>query len=223
MDKHSLATLLIVILLGAASAAVTTNSLLSSKSKALVASERMPDAHLLAQLETLRAQNRDLSDRIAVLELRPQVSERAPAMDPSFEEEVRTWMENAGTGDPSRGALELEVAEALHTIRDQEELEEQQIKLARRDEWITDTVEKVAPELGLNEYQTRAMRNAWVAKADADAELGRLWTSGENRESIGEIKRLNEEQHQTTLQGFLAPQQYEAYTEMVRSWRRGDK
>jgi hypothetical protein len=186
-----------------------------------------PDADLVAHLDALREENAALESRIRMLEQRPAQSRRALARgsaDPTFEEEVRAWMasqdeELTEAQGAAPVALQSEVEQALITIRQQEEAEEQRIKLQHRDEFIIDTIAKIAPELGLSQLQVEDMRNAWTSKAEADAELGRLWEEGMDLESAGQVKEENEAQHQANLQAFLSPEQYESYTDMVNSWR----
>lgn len=226
MKNLSFGSLLVVIAIGAVSAAVTS-ALLSTTSKADSASVPRPNPDLLTQLESLREENAALSERIAHLELRPAPTERAPAnplASPGFEAEVRAWMASREEDDGyTPVALQSKVEEVLTSIRQQEEFQEQQVKLQRRDEFITSTIAKIAPDLGLTQYQMDEMNRTWVAKSEADAELGRLWNEGIDRENIGELKRTNEEAHQADLQAFLSTEQYESYAAMVRAWRGGDK
>ena len=224
MKDLSIGPLLLVIVLGSASAAVTSSLL--SEDRVEVVSEAGPSTDLVAQLDALRAENTKLSERISDLELRPMPTERISAIDTSeFEDEVRAWMEQMEKGDTaSPVALQSKVENALTSIREQEALQKQQIKNQRREEWGWSVIEKFAPDLGLTQFQTDEMGRTWIAKAAMDDELGRLWEAGEiDREAAGVIKAANEEQHQANLQGFLSTQQLEDYTNMVRSWRGGDK
>lgn len=212
---------------GAAGAAIVTWFLLSPPPAPRPPSVASPDTDLVAHLDSLREENAALESRIRMLEQRPAQSRRALAQgsaDLTFEEEVRAWMaaqdeELTEAGDAAPVALQSEVEQALITIRRQEEAEEQRVKLQHRDEFITDTIAKIAPDLGLSQLQVEDMRNAWTSKAEADAELGRLWEEGMDLESAGQIKEENEAQHQANLQAFLSPEQYESYTDMVNSWR----
>ena len=224
MKDLSIGPLLLVIVLGSASAAVTSSLL--SEDKVEVVAEAGPSIDLVAQLDALRAENTKLSERISDLELRPMPTERISAIDTSeFEDEVRAWMEQVEKGDTaSPVALQSKVENALTSIREQEALQKQQLKNQRREEWGYSVIEKFAPDLGLTQFQTEEMGRTWIAKAAMDDELGRLWEAGEiDREAAGVIKAANEEQHQANLQGFLSTQQLEDYTNMVRSWRGGDK
>ncbi len=227
MKDYSIGPLLLVIVLGSASAAVTS-SLLSPDPVDEVISEVSPSVDLVAQLDALREENAALSSRLMALELRPIPSERVPAqasLTPAFEEEVRAFMKEVETDTGvTPVALQLKVQDALSVIREQEETQRQQVKRQQRDEWIASTIQKIAPELDLNQFQIEEMQRTWTAKSDADAELTRLWKSGDRaNEDIGEIKRSNEERHQVTLQGFLSGEQYESYTAIVRRWRGNDK
>lgn len=223
MKDLSIGPLLLVIVLGSGSAAVTSSLL--SEDRVEVVSEAGPSTGLVAQLDALRAENTKLSERISDLELRPMPTERISAIDTSeFEDEVRAWMESMEEGDGSTPvALQVKVEEVLTSIREQEQFHEQQIKLQRRDEFISGTIAKIAPDLGLTQYQMDEMNRSWIAKSEADAELGRLWNEGIDRENIGELKSANETDHQANLQAFLSAEQYDSYTAMVRSWRGGNK
>jgi hypothetical protein len=223
MKDLSIGPLLLVIVLGSGSAAVTSSLL--SEDRVEVVSEAGPSTDLVAQLDALRAENTKLSERISDLELRPMPTERISAIDTSeFEDEVRAWMESIEEGDGSTPvALQVKVEEALTSIREQEQFHKQQIKLQRRDEFINSTIAKIAPDLGLTQYQMDEMNRSWIAKSEADAELGRLWNEGIDRENIGELKSANEADHQANLQAFLSAEQYDSYTAMVRSWRGGNK
>ena len=220
MKDLSIGPLLLVILLGSASAAVTSS--LMSKDKVEVVAEVVPSVDLVAQLNALRAENAKLGERISDLELRPLPTERVSAVDTTeFEEEVRAWMAQMEEGDKaSPVALQSKVANALSMIREQEASQKQQLKNQRREEWGYSTIEKFAPDLGLTQFQTEEMGRTWIAKAEMDDELGRLWEAGEiNAEQAGEIKTTNAERHQANLQGFLSTQQLEDYNNMDRSWR----
>ncbi len=215
--------LLLVVLLSGASAAVTSY-LLSPGPPAQPAPVQtaLPlDSQVLEEVLTLRQELGKLSSRIDVLEVAPVervVVKAQPAEE--FETEVRAFMAqqqaNTNPGLPI-------VKEALATIREQEQTEKEALALQRRDEWLAGAVEDITPKLNLSTNQADEMYDLLTAKADQDADLGRRWQSGEDREAIGETKRLNEEQHQTELQGVLSPSQYEDYRELVRQFRRGGK
>ena len=219
MKDLSFGPLLLVIVLGSASAAVTSSLL--SEEKVEVVAEAGPSVDLLAQLDALRAENAKLSERISDLELIPPPTERVSAVDTSeFEEEVRAWMEQVEKGDKaSPVVLQSKVADALSTIRQQEAFQKQQVKEQHRDEWVSARIEKIAPELGLTQFQTEEMQRTWIARSEMDAELGRLWEAGEiDSQQAGEIKAANHEQHQANLQGFLSAQQYETYSTNINRW-----
>lgn len=224
MNQLSIGHLVLVLVLGAASAAVTS-SLLNTTNEAALVSEALPDVKLLAQVQALQVENASLSERISTLELRPVPTERVAAIDNSdFEEEVRAFMaKNEVKGGATPVALQSKVANALTAIREQEDIEKAEIARQKRDSWISGTIEKYAPELGLTQFQTDEMNRTWIAKAEADAELGRIWESGNeaDRANIGSLKEANDERHQANLQGFLSTDQYDQYTEMVSGWRGG--
>ena len=219
MKDLSLGPLVVVILLGSASAAIT--SALLSEDKIEVVPEAAPSVDLIAQLDALRAENAKLSERISDLELRPVPSERVSVVeDTEFEEEVRAFMDRMDkTEAASPVALQSKVEDALTSIRQQEAFQKQQVKDQHRDEWISTRIEKIAPELGLTQFQTEEMQRTWIARSEMDAELGRLWQAGEiDSQQAGEIKAANNERHQANLQGFLSTQQYETYSTNIDRW-----
>jgi hypothetical protein len=224
MNQLSIGHLVLVVVLGAASAAVTS-SLLNTTNESALVSEALPDVKLLAQFQALQAENAALSERISTLELRPVPTERVAAIDNSdFEEEVRAFMaQKKGGGEATPVALQSKVESALTAIREQEDIEKAEIARQRRDRWISDTIAKSAEELGLTQFQTEEMNRTWIANAEAEAELGRIWQFGSEAEraNIGALKGENRERHQANLQGFLSPDQYDQYTEMVSAWRGG--
>ena len=222
MKDISIGPLFLVIVLGSASAAITS-SLLSADNTTEVVSEALPDVKLLAQVQALQEENATLSERISALELRPVPTERVAAVDNSdFEEEVRAFMaKNEVKGGATPVALQSKVENALTAIREQEEIEKAEVARQKRDRWIANTIDKYSSDLGLTQFQTEEMNRTWIAKAEADAELGRIWESGTetDRANIGALKEANNERHQANLQGFLSTDQYDQYTEMVNSWR----
>jgi len=222
MIDISIGPLFLVIVLGSASAAITS-SLLSADNTTEVVSEALPDVKLLAQVQALQEENATLSERISALELRPVPTERVAAVDNSdFEEEVRAFMaKNEVKGGATPVALQSKVENALTAIREQEEIEKAEVARQKRDRWIANTIDKYSSDLGLTQFQTEEMNRTWIAKAEADAELGRIWESGSeaDRANIGALKEANNERHQANLQGFLSTDQYDQYTEMVNSWR----
>ena len=223
MKDISIGPLFLVIVLGSASAAITS-SLLSADNTTEIVSEALPDVKLLAQIQALQDENTTLSERISALELRPVPTERVAAVDNSgFEEEVRAFMEknDGAKGGATPVALQSKVENALTAIREQEEIEKAEVARQKRDRWIADTIDKYSADLGLTQFQSEEMNRTWIAKAEADAELGRIWESGSetDRANIGALKEANNERHQANLQGFLSTDQYDQYTEMVNSWR----
>ncbi len=225
MKNLAIGPFFLVVALACASAVIT--SVLLSEEKVEPLTGAGSTLELAAELDALRQENEALSARISDLELRPISQERVSAAEiPSanaseFEQEVRAWMkqmQSKSVANPA--AFHSDVEDALTSIRSQEAVQKAEVKRRQRDEWISGTVAKLAPELGLTQLQTQEMESAWLAKAELDAELSRLWKSGEmGGEELGQMKVANEQQHQDSLQGFLLPQQYEEYTTMVSGWR----
>ena len=55
-------------------------------------------------------------------------------------------------------------------------------------------IEKIAPDLGLNQFQTEEMQRTWIARSEMDAERGRLWEAGEidSQQAFIGTHRLND-------------------------------
>ena len=219
--------LVIVVLLGAASAAVTSYLLNPSAPPAPTPIHTTidPSAELLGVIRELRDELAKVNSRVDVLEVTP--AERValgPNTNQDFEAEVRAWMaqQTAGQG-PAAAVLHADVAQALDSIRAGEKADQQDLARQRREEFIADAMETLDLKLNLTQAQSNDMFEVLSAKATADAELGRRWKAGEDREAIGESKRLSEENHQNNLQGILSATQYIDYGEIVTQYRRAGK
>jgi hypothetical protein len=124
---------------------------------------------------------------------------------------------------PAVPVLHADVTQALNSIRDGEKADQEDLARQRREEFLAGVMENIAPRLNLTQSQSDDMYDVLNSKAEADAELGRRWKAGEDREAIGETKQLDEENHQNNLQGILSATQYTDYGEMVRQYSKGGK
>jgi len=227
MKNFTFGPLVLVLVLSAGIAAMTS-FLLRTTPPAAVKAEALLDANLDAKLKALREENARLSQRIDELEMRPVAIQRIPAealSDPGFEQEVREWMASfKKDGGPAPVGLQTKVEDVLANIRQEEAAAEQQVQEQKREEWITGTMAKLSPQLGLSVTQEEELRDVWVANNDRDNELGRMWKAGEvDGQTIGELKKSNDAEHQADLQGVLSPAQYEEYIGFFtnRGGRRG--
>ena len=227
MKNFSLGPLVLLLVLSAGVAAMTS-FLLRTTPPAVVKPEALPDANFNARLKALREENARLSQRIDELEMRPVATQRLPAeaiSDPGFKEEVREWMATVKKdGGPAPVGLQTRVEDVLTNIRHEEDAAKQAVQEQRREEWITGTLSKLGPRLGLSVTQEEELRDVWIAKNELDTELGRVYAAGEiDAQTAGEIKQSNEAEHQVDLQGVLSPAQYEEYIGFFtnRGGRRG--
>jgi hypothetical protein len=215
MNNFSLGPLVLLLVLSAGIAAMTS-FLLRTTPPAVVKAEALPDANINARLKALREENARLSQRIDELEMRPVATQRIPAeaiSDPGFEQEVREWMASLKKdGGSAPLGLQTKVEDVLANIRQEEAAAEQQVQEQKREEWITGTMAKLSPRLGLSVTQEEELRDVWIANNERDIELGRMYKAGEiDGQTAGELKQSNDAEHQVDLQGVLSPAQYEEY------------
>lgn len=208
--------LLVTILVLSGGVATLTSLLLHERAPTPEQAQVLPNANLDVRLKALREENARLSQRIDELEMRPVATQRFPAeaiSDPGFEEEVREWMATVKKdGGPAPVGLQTRVEDVLANIRHEEDAAKQAVQEQRREEWITGTLSKLGPRLGLSVTQEEELRDVWIAKNELDTELGRMYAAGEmDAQTAGEIKQSNEAEHQVDLQGVLSPAQYEEY------------
>lgn len=218
--------LLVTILVLSGGVAAVTSLLLHTPTPTPAQAKVQPDANLDARLKALREENALLSQRIDELEMRPVAAQRIPAeaiSDPGFEEEVREWMASfKKDGGPAPVGLQTKVEDVLANIRQEEAAAKQQVQDQKRDEWITGTMAKLSPQLGLSVTQEGELRDVWIANNERETELGRMYKAGEvDTQTAGELKQSNEAEHQVDLQGVLSPSQYEEYHNFWNSRRGG--
>ncbi len=214
MKSLSPTHVLLVVVLSVGVAALTS-TLLHEPPAPTAPAKQWRDSVALGQNQKLQEQIQELADRIQNLEMRPVRGERLPAetaYDGAFEQEVRNWMAEMETRNaPLTANLRSKVEQALATIRREEERAKEQVKLQRREDAIDRAVDKLALQLNLGAAQKADLRTAWAAKAEADADLTRRWEEGADKSTLGDTKRLNEQNHHETLRRIFSPDQYESY------------
>jgi len=218
--------LLLTVLVMSGGVAAVTSLLLHTPAPTTAQAQVLPNANLDTQVKALREENALLSQRIDELEMRPVATQRVPAEalpDPGFEEEVREWMASfKKDADPAPVGLQTKVEDVLANIRQEEAAAEQQVQEQKREEWITGTMAKLSPRLGLSVTQEEELRDVWIANNERDIELGRMYKAGEiDGQTAGELKQSNEAEHQVDLQGVLSPSQYEEYHGFFNNRRGG--
>jgi hypothetical protein len=230
MRSSSVVAVVVAAVLGAASGGVTASLLVGSRASDTEsgAAAAIPRAdagvEALALVDELREENRDLSDRVAMLELRQQPAQRDPAGDfvleqdfLAFSDEVRAWM--AGTAGSSEGRpqvpiapeLKSQVATVLQDIRKEEQVAKVRKNLDREAADIDQRVAKVSEWLELDTYQEDQVRVILADKQRRDRELVQMWEDGVDDEVMGEAKRTNAEELLASFQRILTPGQYETF------------
>jgi hypothetical protein len=227
MMKNTTAVVcLLAVTLGAVSAAVTTTLLVDTEleggagspllGKAVVAAPAGTEA--LDQVRELREENRALRERLEALELRPAVPVRQPALGfakqedfDALRDELREWMAKGGPAPDEESELRDLVGTALSSIRKEEAIanlrKAQEKKTAKLEERVTN----LSAWLTLDEYQANEVRAILTDKDARDQELIRLWEEGTDDETLGEIKRTNNEALWVATERVLNPQQFETF------------
>lgn len=181
-----------------------------------------PARDLGARLAELAAENRDLRERVAALELRPAVVPRAPieAFVPletftAFEAEVRAALARRDVLPEAAPELKERVADVLIDLRRQEAQEKvrryQEARAARLDQ----DLEKLAGWLELNAHQATEMRAVLERQYTREDEVRRLWEEGVEDEVLGERKRADGELFWAEAAEVLTPDQLATFREGI--------
>jgi len=193
--------------------------------------ERAPVAttDLEARLDELSQENRDLRDRLAMLESTSVIEERTPIADrfasqaefEAFRDEVREALAAASSGAPLTSSLASpefreQLTDTLGEIRQSEAEVAIQKKQDARIDGLDQRMPKLEEQLGLTADQSTRMRSALIAQIDRQAEMSRRWRAGEDSAVIGEIKRTDHQAHQDELASILTEQQLTTYSEQAR-------
>jgi len=231
MKSFSVVACVIAAVLGAASGGVTAALLIGSSSPegdsgaAAAVPEVDAGAEALALVEELRKENRELRDRLAIVEVRQQPAQRDPAGDfvleedfLAFSDEVREWMSGGSGAARSQPEgvvapeLKNQVADALQTLRKEEQVAKVKKTLDKEAANIEQRVTKMSEWLELDTYQQDDVRVILADKERRDRELVQMWEDGVDDEVLGETKRTNGQELFASLQRVLTPQQYETFT-----------
>ena len=179
-----------------------------------------PGADLQARVEALAEENRELRDRLVMLELHPAPAQRTPAIDVfASKEEFNAFRDEVSdefaslTGNISGrpDAFRERVAASLSEIRKSEAVQSARARLEKRTATIDRNAPKIAEWLGLTPAQSNSMSAAFLSRYEREAEYIRQWEAGASEEIIGELKALDRETHVAELAVFLTPEQLETY------------
>lgn len=169
------------------------------------------------EFDDLRRRNRELSERIAALEARAQVSERTPAAAPTtpgFEAEVREFM--ARVEERAREPEFRVVEEALQTIRTEERQAKELKWREQRERKLEAQLAEFASRLALDATQTGEVRTLWNERAAFYEDLKSRWQDGAADEDMAAAKETQEASFQAGLARILTPAQYGEYLQMQR-------
>ncbi len=188
--------------------------------------ERSSETELIARIDALLEENRELRDRVELLEIRGSSSPGAAATSASalvsreefaeLREELRGQIERRSPSDVHPIDAESEefketIASTLSTIRHQERVKGARAYHERRREQIEDRLENIEEWLDLSPLQSDQMRDALLARHDRDAELIDLWEQGVDDAILGDRKRENHDTFYTELSVILDEEQLETY------------
>jgi hypothetical protein len=175
------------------------------------------EAELLARVDALTEENRELLERVMQLELRPAADERSPAqvfatrdeLD-AFREEIHGWLAQLDTSNEP-DTFKRQVADTLSAIRKEERVAAVRKGQEMRLERLNEDVAKIEEWLELDSYQVVEMRAALLAQYEREDEVRRLWEEGVDDETLGEQKRDAGERFRADLGRFLTQEQRETF------------
>lgn len=230
MNQLPLVALLCGAVSGAVSGAVTISMLGSGNGESTVvdptATQLDSPSDFQGLARELREGQRELSDRIGMLESRPvaAVREAVPmdvdTTDEELLEEMRRMLASmkapAEALDPNFIAS---VDVAMQQIREEEERIRREERVARDAERLEERLTSLNEKLGLDNFQANELRNALTDEmirrnelmASADGDWGSM------REGFGEIRDETRE----ALESFLSEEQYDQYRQESRGFGRG--
>jgi hypothetical protein len=184
-------------------------------------------SEIRAELETLRAKNVDLSQRLAELEdLRWELEQtRVPArenpsdvaIDVETVDQLRRLtaaLEDPGTPLPEN--LLAGVSSALQTIREEEDRERDEQRRAAEAERFDERIVDLTDRLGLTLVQTDQMRGHMETMSDRRSELMREARDSGDFGSIRQQMRGLRDEANAGLGEILTPAQFDDYREIER-------
>jgi hypothetical protein len=182
---------------------------------------------LLARMEELGEENRDLRDRLARLEVRPDSKPPAPdAEGLASQEELEALRDQlvelqmnsdalmTATGIPGepetlRERFKASVADTLAEIRKEEAIRKVRAGHEERLAALDETMPRIEEWLDLTPYQSGEMRSALLAQHDRDTQLIEMWEQGVDETLLGEQKARNRDRFHNDLALFLSAEQLE--------------
>ena len=176
-------------------------------------------ARLTALQQTADANARRIEDLEAAPALAPVGGARTDAAGLT-EDEVRALISEvsaAEVGEPGTMAAAT-VERVLEQREERERLERDQRRAAERERRVEDRLAKMQQELGLDLGQMNQMRALYLERDAKRDEMRQTIRQGfedgtMNRESMGELWKTMQTEHETALQGILTPGQFEQYQE----------
>jgi hypothetical protein len=213
-----------------------------AKSSAPEVSESVPllpvaatsTASLLARIEALDEETRELREQLALAQPRAVSTQRAPVMDEfvsrtdfeAFQGEVRSTLATLSSASSLATAIENpefkdKLAGTLQEIRKDEAVAAIDAKQQARLDRLDGQMVKLEAALGLTTPQSSALRAAFVTRIDREADLTRRWKQGEDVALLGQVKQSDQTAHEAELSGILTPDQIESYGKLVRQARGG--
>ena len=176
-------------------------------------------ARLTALQQTADANAKRIEDLEAAPALAPVSGARSDAAGLT-ESEVRALISEVATaevGEPSSMAAAT-VERVLEQREERERLEREQRRAADREKRVEDRLAKMQQELGLDLGQMNQMRTLYLERDAKRDEMRQTMRQGfqdgtMNRESMGEMWKTMQTEHETAVQGILTAGQYEQYQE----------
>lgn len=234
MKTVPLSLLIAAVLLASATAGVTTWVLADAgepNARGPAAEDAVANAALLARVDELAAENRELHQRLEGLELRPPA---APPSEPvaldareplggyvsldafeEFQTEVRAKLSKQPQVATESPEFKEQVASALVDVRKEENFEKVRKQQEARSARLDEDVEKVREWLDLEPYQADEMRQALLDQYEREDEVRRLWEEGEEGEVLGELKAAAGAAFRTDAEAILTPTQFETFWEGI--------
>ncbi len=175
-----------------------------------------PDAELAVlreRLDAVVAENRNLRDRLAMVEARP-ADTRVPVGDgvtkaqlAEVREEIIAWVNERMAERADSPEFIAHIAGALEDIRKGEKVDEVRQYQEKRNARLDGDVAKIQWWLTLDSAQPENMRTALQLQYEREERVRQLWEDGADDELLGEEKRTAGEDFQRDLAEFLTEDQ----------------
>ena len=230
MKNPLIVSLLALVLSAAALATMLVNqSATEAREGAPLLPIAAPEADLVARVESLGEENRELRDqvamlenelldRIATLEGREDSSARVPvggyvpvAEFEALRDEMRTALAGGGALPADSPAFKEQVADTIVDLKREQAIKDSQKNLENRSGRLSEQLPDFAEKLGLTHLQESEMQKALGAHYAKEAQYGVLYAEGMPRVEIGEQKQDDLQALSDALGGILSPAQLQAY------------